>query len=52
MKKELAQVPIAEKKAIEQDIREFITTELSPAIARLNRDKQILAAAVQVPHRA
>jgi len=44
MKKELAQAPVAEKKAIEQDIKEFTSSELTPAIAKLNRDKQILAA--------
>jgi hypothetical protein len=44
MKKELAQAPPSEKKAIEQDILEFSKEELSPAKAKLARDEQALAA--------
>jgi hypothetical protein len=42
MKKELAQAPPAEKKAIEQDILEFVKTEVTPAKAKLTRDTQAL----------
>ena len=44
LKKELAQAPPSEKKAIEQDILEFSKEELSPAKAKLARDEQALAA--------
>jgi hypothetical protein len=44
MKKELAQAPPPEKKAIEQDILDFGKNEIAPAKAKLTRDKQALAA--------
>lgn len=44
LKKELATAPVSEKKAIEQDIREFMATELNPAKAKLAKDTQALNA--------
>jgi hypothetical protein len=41
---ELAKAPVAEKKAIEQDIRDFTKNEIAPAKAKLVRDTQALEA--------